>query len=82
MTATADRLDLRLSSEEKDRLRRAAALKGVPLAAFVRDAALHEAETTMAHASRAGRDGLAGRLRGRATARLSTDAIMQHTRGA
>ncbi len=82
MTATADRLDLRLSSEDKDRLRRAAALKGVPLAAFVRDAALHEAETTMAHPSRARRGSLAAHLRGRATARLGTDEIMQHTRGA
>jgi hypothetical protein len=81
MTAAADRLDLRLSSEDKDRLRRAAALKGVPLAAFVRDAALHEAETTMARPYKAGRGSLAARLRGRATARLSTDAIMQHTRG-
>lgn len=82
MTATADRLDLRLSSEDKDSLRRAAALKGVPLAAFVRDAALHEAESTLAHLSKARRGSLAARLRGCATARLSTDAIMQHTRGA
>lgn len=82
MTATADRLDLRLSVEDKNRLRRAAELKGVPVAAFVREAALHEADTTIARPPKARRGSLAARLRGRATARLSTDEIMQLTRGA
>lgn len=82
MTATADRLDLRLKSGDKNRLRRAAALKGVPVATFVREAALHEAESVIAHANVAHRGSLAARLRGRATARLSTDEIMQLTRGA
>ncbi len=82
MTATADRLDLRLSVEDKNRLRRAAALKGVPVAAFVREAALQEAETTIARPPKARRGSLAARLRGRATVRLSTDEIMQFTRGA
>ena len=82
MTATADRLDLRLSSEDKNRLRRAAALKGMPVAAFVREAALLEADTTIARPPKARRGSLAARLRGRATARMSTDEIMQLTRGA
>ena len=38
MSTTADRLDLRLSADDKSRIRRAADLHGVPLAAFVREA--------------------------------------------
>lgn len=82
MTAVADRLDLRLNSEEMHRLRRAAALKGMPVAAFVREAALLEADATLAWPPKARRGSLAARLRGRATARLSTDEIMRLTRGA
>ena len=82
MATTADRLDLRLSVEDKNRLRRAAALNGLPVATFVREAALREAETVIAHPPKARRGSLAARLRGRATARLSTDQIMQLTRGA
>lgn len=82
MTATADRLDLRLSSEDKNRLRRAAAKQGMPVAAFVRAAALREAEVVVAQTHKTRRGSLAARLRGRATARLSTDAIMRLTRGA
>lgn len=81
MTTTADRLDLRLSVEDKNRLRRAAKLHGLPVATFVREAALREAETTIAQPSKARRSSLAARLRGRATARLGTDEIMQLTRG-
>ena len=81
MTATADRLDLRLSVEDKNRLRRAAELHGLPVATFVREAALREAETTIAHPPKARRGGLAARLRGRATARMGTDEIMKLTRG-
>src|SRR5690606_8803956 len=80
MNASADRLDLRLSVEDKNRLRQAAELHGLPLATFVREAALREAETTIAHPPKARRGSLSSRLRGRATARLSTDQIMQHTR--
>jgi uncharacterized protein (DUF1778 family) len=47
MTAAA-RLDLRLNSTDKDRISRAADLRGVPLSAFVRDAVLREAESVMA----------------------------------
>lgn len=81
MTATADRLDLRLSVEDKNRLRLAAELQGLPVATFVRQAALREAESTIAHPPQARGDSLAARLRGRATARLSTEQIMQLTRG-
>jgi uncharacterized protein (DUF1778 family) len=80
MTISTDRLDLRLSAEDKRRLRRAADLKGVPLASFVREAALVEAEAVIAHPPRPRRGSLAARLRGRATVRLSTDEIMQHSR--
>jgi uncharacterized protein (DUF1778 family) len=82
MPATADRLDLRLSTPDKDRLRRAAALAGVSVAAFVREAAVREAEAVLANPPRARAGSLAERLRGRAAARLSTDEIMRLTRGA
>ena len=42
MSATA-RLDLRLSAKDRERIDRAAALAGLPLAAFVRTAVLREA---------------------------------------
>ena len=82
MPATADRLDLRLSTTDKDRVRRAAALAGVSVAAFVREAAVREANAVLAHPPQARAGSLAERLRGRATARLSTDEIMRLTRGA
>lgn len=82
MTAATDRLDLRLSAEDKTRIRRAAALHGMPLAAFVREAALREAETVIAHPPKARARGLSAQLRGRATARMGTDEIMRLTRGA
>jgi len=49
MTATA-RLDLRLPEHDKDRIAHAADLRGVPLATFVRDAALREASQVVADA--------------------------------
>lgn len=82
MNKAADRLDLRLSLEDKNRLRRAAALHGMPVATFVREAALREADATIAHPPNTRRGSLAAQLRGRATARLGTDEIMQLTRGA
>ncbi len=48
MTTSAARLDLRLNAADKDRIARAAALRGMPVAAFVRDAVLREAEAAMA----------------------------------
>jgi hypothetical protein len=68
MKARADRLDLRLSLEDKNGPRRAAELHGLPLATFVREAALREAETTIAHPPKARRGSLFARLRGRTTA--------------
>ena len=81
MTTAAERLDLRLSAEDKHRIRKAASLRGVPVAAFVREAALHEAEAVIANPPVARRKSLSTRLRGRATTRLSTDELMRLTRG-
>lgn len=47
MTANA-RLDLRLSVKDRQRIDRAAALAGLPLATFVRTAVLREADRTVA----------------------------------
>jgi uncharacterized protein (DUF1778 family) len=47
MTAAA-RLDLRLSTKDRERIDRAAALAGLPLATFVRTAVLREADRTVA----------------------------------
>lgn len=47
MTSAA-RLDLRLNPYDKDRIARAAALRGVPVSSFVRDAVLREADAAMA----------------------------------
>jgi uncharacterized protein (DUF1778 family) len=81
MTTTTDRLDLRLSARDKNRIRRAAALHGVPVASFVRAAALREAETIIAQPPKMRNSSLSKSLRGRASARLSTDEIMKLTRG-
>jgi len=48
MTTSAARLDLRLNPQDKDRIARAAALRGVAVSAFVRDAVLREAESAIA----------------------------------
>lgn len=48
MTTATARLDLRLESREKDRIAKAAALRGVAVSAFVRDAVLREADATIA----------------------------------
>lgn len=48
MTTAAARLDLRLDSRDKDRIAKAAALRGMAVSAFVRDAVLREAETAIA----------------------------------
>lgn len=121
MTATA-RLDLRMNAEDKDKITQAADLRGVPVATFVRLAALREADAVTAEANtvalsaaetkrllaaldkpfkptarlqqaleqgrnvvlnrNTAKPTLAARLRGRANACLSTDEIMQLTRGA
>ena len=43
MPASEARLDLRLSSDDKARIERAAGIRGVAVAAFVREAVLREA---------------------------------------
>lgn len=48
MTATTARLDLRLNIRDKSRIARAAALRGVAVSAFVRDAVLREVDSTIA----------------------------------
>lgn len=45
---TAARLDLRLDERDKDRIERAARLRGVPVSSFVRDAVLREAASVIA----------------------------------
>ncbi len=48
MTTANARLDLRLEKHEKDRIAKAAALRGLAVSAFVRDAVLREADTAIA----------------------------------
>ena len=48
MTAITARLDLRLGPDDKNRIAKAAALRGMAVSAFVRDAVLREAETAIA----------------------------------
>ncbi len=48
MTTATARLDLRLESGEKDRIAKAAALRGMAVSAFVRDAVLREADIAIA----------------------------------
>ncbi|MDR2208899.1 MAG: DUF1778 domain-containing protein [Azoarcus sp.] len=48
MTTATARLDLRLESHDKDRIAKAAALRGMAVSAFVRDAVLREADTAIA----------------------------------
>lgn len=48
MTASTARLDLRLNAHDKERIARAAALRGVPISTFVRTTALREADNIAA----------------------------------
>ena len=48
MTVAAARLDLRLDPRDKERITKAAALRGLPVSSFVRDAALREADAAIA----------------------------------
>lgn len=48
MTTATARLDLRLESRDKDRIAKAAALRGMPVSSFVRDAVLREADAAIA----------------------------------
>lgn len=48
MTATTARLDFRLEARDKDRITKAAALRGLPVSSFVRNAVLREADAAIA----------------------------------
>lgn len=48
MTTATARLDLRIEPRDKDRIAKAAALRGMPVSTFVRDAVLREADTAIA----------------------------------
>lgn len=48
MTTTASRLDLRVDAAAKERIARAASLRGQPVSAFVRDTVLREADKVVA----------------------------------
>lgn len=48
MTTATARLDLRLDAHDKNRIAKAAALRGMAVSAFVRDAVLREADTAIA----------------------------------
>ncbi|MBB3344598.1 DUF1778 domain-containing protein [Luteimonas sp. RC10] len=48
MRNAAARLDLRIDARDKDRIARAAALRGMSVSAFVRSAVLREADTAIA----------------------------------
>ncbi|WP_322995107.1 DUF1778 domain-containing protein [Castellaniella sp.] len=48
MTIAAARLDLRLNPRDKERIAKAAALRGLPVSSFVRDAVLREADAAIA----------------------------------
>ena len=48
MSNAAARLDLRIDARDKERIARAAALRGMPVSVFVRSAVLREADTAIA----------------------------------
>lgn len=48
MTNGVDRLDIRINARDKDRIARAAALRGMAVSAFVRSAVLRETDTAIA----------------------------------
>ncbi|TAA38474.1 DUF1778 domain-containing protein [Pseudoxanthomonas winnipegensis] len=48
MSVSPARLDLRLATHDKERIARAAALRGMPVSSFVRDAVLREADAAIA----------------------------------
>jgi uncharacterized protein (DUF1778 family) len=48
MTTATARLDLRLEARDKERIAKAAALRGMPVSSFVRDTVLREADAAIA----------------------------------
>ena len=81
MSTQDARLDLRLDLRDKERIHRAAELRGQAVSAFVREAVLRETEATLSAPRGAGGLGVSARLRGRATVKMGTDQIMKLTRG-
>lgn len=85
MATTTDRLDIRLSPEDKDYIREAAERIGTPVASFVREAAVEYASTVLSLPKvkkrpqrRAARKlSLSEQMRGKATSGLSTEDIMK-----
>lgn len=92
MTISTDRLDIRLSAEDKDYIRLAAEAVGAPVASFVREAAMSYAVEVLGkpvHSAKkkpvrrgAKKLTLSERMRGKATTGLTTDEIMKLTRDA
>ena len=88
MALSTDRLDIRLSAEDKEYIRQAAEALGSPVASFVREAAVSYAEEVLGSAKgkkkperRAAKKlTWAQRMRGTAPPGLSTDEIMKLTR--
>ena len=81
MNTQTARLDLRLDSRDKERIHRAAELRGQPVSAFIRDVVLRETEATLSNPPLRRVRSVSARLRGRATVRMGTDEIMKLTRG-
>ena len=81
MTASRRRVGVTLSASEADRVRRAAALCGVSVAVFVRQAVVRKADLVLAHPMTGQAYRVSARLRGRVTSGSRTDEIMRLTRG-
>ncbi len=81
MAALRERLGLRQSLSEKERVRSAAALCGASVASFVRRAAIREADAVLARPTIENAGNVAARLRGRATVTCNTDEVLRLTRG-
>lgn len=71
MTTCAARLDPRRNARDKDCIGHAAALRGMPMAVFVREAVLREAESPLTHPPEARPGSLAACLRERASSGMS-----------
>lgn len=80
MPHVTERLDLRIGVAEKQRISEAAKEQGMTVAAFVRSAALREASKVSVEADAHQARGIAERMRGKATAGLTTEEILAFTR--
>ena len=81
MKQVSERLELRIGVAEKRKIAEAARVRGLSVAAFVRFAALHEAtKMNPEDFSPVPSGGIDERMRGKATAGLTTEEILAHTR--